>query len=104
MKVPRIWCILVSMNLKVLCLRMKSRMIRTIWDGGQFVGSRCLYSSMKGITAAIPSSYGMFVYRDVASAVTKRALGGSGGSFSMRLRKCFVSLMYDGRLLPRGWM
>ena len=44
------------------------------------------------------------MYRDVASAVTKRALGGSGGSFSLRLRKCFVPLMYDGRLLPRSWM
>ena len=30
------------------------------------------------------------MYRDVTSAVTKRALGGRGGSFSMRLRKCFV--------------
>ena len=44
------------------------------------------------------------MYRDVASAVTKRALGGSGGSLSMMLRKCFVTLMYDGRLLPRNWM
>ena len=38
----------------------------------------------------MPSSCGMFVYRDVTSAVTKRALGGRGGSFSMRLRKCFL--------------
>ena len=47
MEVPRIWCICVSINLKVLCLRMKSSIMRTIWGGGQFVGSRCLYSSMK---------------------------------------------------------
>ena len=52
----------------------------------------------------MPSSCGMLVYRDVTSAVTKRALGGRGGSFSMRLRKCFVSFMFDGRLLARGWM
>ena len=36
-----------SERAKVLCLRMKSSMIRTIWDGGQFMGSRCLYSSVK---------------------------------------------------------
>ena len=52
----------------------------------------------------MPSSCGMFVYRDVTSAVTKRALGGKEGSFSMRLRKCFVSLTCDGRLLARGWI
>ena len=52
----------------------------------------------------MPSSCGMFVYRDVTSAVTKRALGERGGSFSMWLRKCFVSLICDGRLLAGGWM
>ena len=104
MEVPKIWCICVCMNLKVLCLRMKSSIMCTIWGGGQFVGSRCLYSSLKSITAAMPSSCGMFVYREVKSAVTKRALGGRGGSFSMRLRKCFVSLTCDERLLARDWM
>ena len=34
------------------------------------------------------------------SAVSKRALDGRGE----RLRKCFVSLMRDGRLLARDWM
>ena len=52
----------------------------------------------------MPSSCGMFVCRDMTSGVNKRALGGRGGSFPMRLRKCFVSLTYDGRLLARGWM
>ena len=47
MEIPRIWCICVSMNLKVLCLTMKLSTMRTIWSGGQFVGSRCFYSSMK---------------------------------------------------------
>ena len=103
MEVPRIWCICVSMNLKVLCLRMKLSVMRTLWGGGQFVGSRCLYSYMKGITAVMPSSCGIFVYRDVISAVTKRALGRGGGSFLMKLRTCFVSLTCDGRLLARGW-
>ena len=50
------------------------------------------------------SSYGMFVYRDVTSTVTKKTLGGRGGTFSMRLRKRFVSLTCDTRLLARGWM
>ena len=31
MEVPWFWCICVSMNLKVLCLRMKSSIMRTIW-------------------------------------------------------------------------
>ena len=66
------------------------------------MGSRYLYSCMKSITAAMPSSCGLFVYRDVTSAVTKRALGGRGGRFLMRLRKCFVSLTCDGRLLLRA--
>ena len=57
------------------------------------------------MTAPIPSSFGIFVYKDVISAVTKGALVvGRGGSFSVRLRKCFVSLMCDGRLLARGWI
>ena len=55
-------------------------------------------------TTSISSLCGMFVYRDVTSAVTKRALGGRGGNCSMRLRKCFVSLMRDGKLLAKGWM
>ena len=38
---------IVSMNLKVLCLRMKSNAMRTILGGGQYVGSKCLYFSMK---------------------------------------------------------
>ena len=49
----------------------------------------------------MPSLCGIFVYKDLTSAVTKRTLGGSGGSFSMWLRKYFVSLMCDGRLLAR---
>ena len=32
----------------------------------------------------------MFVDKEVTSAVTKGAMGGRGGSFTMRLRKCFV--------------
>ena len=83
MEVPRIWFICVSMNLKVLCLRMKLSIIHTIWSGGQIVGSRCLYSSMKySSTAAMPSLCGMFVYRDVTSAVTKIALGERDRRFS----------------------
>ena len=50
------------------------------------------------------SSCRMFVYRDVTSAVTKRTLGGRDGSFSMRLTKCYVSLMRDGSLLARDWV
>ena len=52
----------------------------------------------------MPSSCGMFVHRDVKSDVTKTALGGSGGSFSIRLRKRLVSLMREWRLLARRWV
>ena len=52
--------------------------------------------------------YAFFVWnvcdRYVTLVGTKGALGGWGESFSMRLSKCFVSLMCDGRLLVRGWM
>ena len=46
-EVSRIWCTCVSLNLKVPCLRMKSSMTCTILEGGQFVGRRCPYFSMK---------------------------------------------------------
>ena len=47
-EVLRIWWMCVSMKLKVLCLRVKSRIARiaqTVWRGEQFVGRRGLYSS-----------------------------------------------------------
>ena len=47
---------------------------------------------------------GMFLYKNVTSAVTKSALDGKDGSFSIRFRKCFVSLIWDGGLLARSWM
>ena len=49
-------------------------------------------------------SRGTFLYNDMTSAGTKRALNERGGRFSKRLRKCFVSLICDGRLLARGWI
>ena len=79
-------------KLKVLCFRMESRFARTIRGAGQFVGKRCLYFSMKWMMGDISSPCRVFVYKDMTSAVTKSALGGSGGSFSMRLRKCFCVL------------
>ena len=36
------WCVCVSMNLKVLCLRMKSSIMCTIWGGGQFMECLCI--------------------------------------------------------------
>ena len=44
------------------------------------------------------------MYKDVTSPATNRALHRKGGSVSVRLRNCFVSLMCGGRLLARGWM
>ena len=52
----------------------------------------------------MPSSCEMFVYNYVMSAVTKRGIYGKADSLSIRFRKCFVSLMYDGRFLARSWM
>ena len=31
-------------------------------------------------------------------------MDGRGGRFSIRLRKCYVSFVYDGRMLARSWM
>ena len=42
------------------------------------------------------------MYNNVTSAVTKTALNGKSGSFSVKLGNCFLSLMCDGRLLARG--
>ena len=39
---------------------------------------------------AMPSSCRIFAYKDVTSAVTKRALNERGESISIRIRKCFV--------------
>lgn len=44
------------------------------------------------------------MYRDKTSAVTKNALVGKDESFSIRLRKCFVFFMCEGKLLARGWI
>ena len=43
------------------------------------------------------SSCGIFVHKNVTSALTKRAFNERGGSFSIRIRKCFVILMCDGK-------
>ena len=40
--------------------------------------------------AAMLSLCRMFVDKEVTSAMTKGAMGVRGGSFTMRLRKCFV--------------
>ena len=65
---------------------------------------RCLYSSMKRMTASLPSLCGMFVYKDVTSTVTKNALVGMNGSHSRRLIKCFVSLLFNEILLAKNQM
>ena len=96
------WGLCVSMKLKVLCLRMRSKIAQTMWGDGQLAGKRCFYSSIKKVKVFLPSSWGMFVYRDMTSTVTKNALVERGVSFSIRLRNCFVFLMCDGRLLTRG--
>ena len=69
------------------------------------VGEACIPpSSMKITTVSRPSSCEMIVCRGKISALSKASLVGRGGSFSIRLRKCFVSLMCDGRILAGGWI
>ena len=52
--------------------------------------------------------YAFFVWnicvqgRDIS--YEQEGIGGRGGGFSIRLRKCFVSLMCGGRVLEKGWM
>ena len=41
------WRIFVFMKLKLLCFRMKSRIIETMWGGRKFMGRRGFYSYMK---------------------------------------------------------
>ena len=42
------------------------------------------------------------MYRDMISGLTKTALSGRGGSFSVRLKKCFVSLKCEDCYLGAG--
>ena len=56
------------------------------------------------MTADMPASCRILVYREVTSAVTNIALIGSGERHSVRLRKCFVILICHGRLLVRDCM
>ena len=44
----------------------------------------------------------MLVYSDLTSIVTRIALGGSGSSESVCLRKSVVSRMYDGKCRASG--
>ena len=52
---------------------------------------------------AMPSSWGILVYRDLTSMVTRRASGGKGGRERTIWRKCVVFLIYDGMVVVRGW-
>ena len=56
------------------------------------MGRRCLYFSIKLMTADMPSSCEMSVYRNMISAVIKCALVGSGGRFSVRLKWCVINI------------
>ena len=70
-----------------------------------WVGEACIPpSSIKRATVSMPSSCEMIVCRGKILALTKAPLVGRGGSFSIRLGKCFVSLMCDGRILAGGWI
>ena len=89
-------------KLKVQCLAKKSRIARTICEDAQFEDMRCLIFSMNWMKIDMQSSCGMFEHENVTSAVTKSVLLGSLGRFTMKLRKIFVSLMCDGKLLVRG--
>ena len=45
-----------------------------------------------------------FLYRDMASAVTKNALDENSRKFPLRLRKGFVFSMWDRRLVAKAWI
>ena len=59
---------------------------------GVWGGRMSLWVSMYSNAVLMPSSWGMLVYRDVTSAVTRMALGGRGGRAWMIWRRCLVSL------------
>ena len=64
-----------------------------------FVGA--LYNA--SIALFIPSSCGMFVYRDLTSSVARIVLRGKGvGICRMVCRKCVLSFMYEGMCVTSG--
>ena len=53
--------------------------------------------------AVIPSAWGMLVYSEETSKVTRRQPSGNGGNCPSLFRKSVVSRMYDGILVTRGF-
>jgi len=72
--------------------------------GGMYEGRSCLNLLRKCITASMPSLCGMFVYKDLTSAVTRIALGGRGGKVEIICSRCLVSLMCEGNFSANGCM
>ena len=80
---------------------MKLRGVLKCCKGGRGVCDESVESAL--IAALIPSLFGMLVQRNVTSIVIRMVLcGGSVGIRRMVLRKCVVSLMYEGTRGTRG--
>ena len=74
-----------------------------VWELGH-LGVECWHVISYSVIDSMPSSCGIFVYSDVASAVTKIAFSGRRGRDSRSCRKCLLSWMYDGSISIRGGM
>jgi hypothetical protein len=60
--------------------------------GGWLVPVLCVFNAK--LTACIPSSFGIFVYREQMSSVASMVFGGRGvGVFSINRKRSVVSLM-----------
>lgn len=59
--------------------KLKLRVAWNTWANGDSLGKRYFYYSTTWIVPHISLLCGIFVYRDMTSAVTKNALGGNGG-------------------------
>ena len=58
--------------------------------------------SRRVLQAAIPSLWGMLVYRPVTSAVHMKLSGGRDPTVRIFLRKCVVSYIYEETPVARG--
>ena len=96
---PTSWRKNLSINEKFLFFKMVSSNILGVWatwsreSGCDFM--LCTADSMR-------SSYGIFVYSYVISAVTKTEFSGRGGRDSRSCKKCFMFWMYEGSVSTRN--
>ena len=97
------WRKCLSMNERLLFLRMVSSNIPIVWGLGSPGGRVLACNFTQCNTDSMPSSCGMLVYSDVTSAVIKIVFSGRGGRDSRSCRMCLKSRMCEGSISTRGF-